>query len=181
MSMALFRALKLLSALALAAGLVSCMRNTELMYGPFERKLNDKATLVISTYPAGFPKETQHTPYVSASLKSRSEVYFQVHVRDPDRKHGPNTKVDSITIHSFAYQLGDREWVTLIKDHPKGFWMQGNSNYDTGSDPVPYIEDGTVGFRIELSIDGKRQKIEGVMEAGKQTTTAPLFLRNLGA
>lgn len=178
----IFRALQSLSVLALAGILTSCMSHTELMYGPYERKLNDQAELVISTYPAGFPQEADHTPYVSSTLKSVGQVYFQVHVREPGRKYGPNDQTDSITIHSFAYHLGDEKWVTLIQDYPKAFWMQGNTNYDSSSsDPVPYIEDGKVRFRIDLSIDGKRQQIDDVMEAGKKTTTAPLFLRKMGA
>lgn len=178
--MKLLRAVLCFTTLSPALTLVSCMTHTELVYGPFERSLSDQAELLISTYPAGFPKETSHTPYVSSTLKSANVLYFQVNVREPGRKTGPNTKVDSITIHSFAYQLGDRKWVTLIENHSKGFWMQGNPNYDAGSDPVPYLEDGKVTIRIDFSVDGKRQQIEGVMEAGKKTTTLPLFLRKAG-
>ena len=161
--------------------LASCGSYKELGYGPFERNLGGGNELRISTYPAGFPTETAHTPYVSSTTESADYVYLQIHVRDAKAKLGPNANIKNITIHSFACQLNDGKWVTLIEDYDQGFWMQGNPNYDKSDfKPLPWFKNGKVNFRIDFTLNGKREQLNGVMPAGEKSSTYPLFLRKKG-
>ncbi len=167
---------------ALCFGLLaSCSSYTELGYQAFERDLGGGNELSITTYPAGFPTETGHTPYVSSTMKSADKVYFQVHIRDAKKKPGPNLQVKSATIHSFDCIIANKSWTPLIRDFNGSFWMQGNPNYDTiMAPPIPRLEDGVVRIRIDFSVNGKRQQFEGPMPASSKTTPYPLFLRNKG-
>ena len=106
--------------------LASCASYTELSYKDFERDLGNDHQLTISTYPAGFPTETSHTPYVSSSMKSADKVYFQVHVGDVPATPSPNP--NKVTIHSFQYIIANRSWNTLIKGY-KWWVIFPNTHY----------------------------------------------------
>ena len=65
-----------------------CMDATILEYQPLTPELDGKSELHISTYPSGFPGETSSIPFLYKALRTPESVYFQVFVRDAEKKSG---------------------------------------------------------------------------------------------
>ena len=156
------------------------MDATILEYQPLTRSLDGKSELHISTYPAGFPRETSRVPFLYKALRTPESVYFQVFVRAVGKKSGPNPHIESIRIRSFSYQFPDQDPVELISDYDGYFWMQGNPKYEPGeSSPVPCNENQYLQVRIDLEINGQDYLFEEQLQAAARRNTLPLLLYSL--
>ena len=134
-----------------------CVNSTRLEYKPLTRNLDGKNELHISTYPSGFPQETTNIPFMYKTRRSPESVYFQVFVRDIDKKMGKNPNIESINIHSFSYQFPGQAPVELLSEYEDNFWMQGSPKGNTErSAPVPYGENWYLALKINLTVNGKK-------------------------
>lgn len=157
--------------------LQGCMDATVLEYQPLTRSLDGKSELHISTYPAGFPRETSSIPFLYKALRTPESVYFQVFVRAVDKKAGPNPNIESIRIRSFTYQFPGQNPVELISDYNGYFWMQGSPKYNPGgSSPVPYDENWYLQLRIDLTVNGHNYFFDEKVQAGARRNIRPLLL-----
>lgn len=153
------------------------MDATILEYQPLTRSLDSKNELHISTYPAGFPRETASIPFLYKALRSPEAVYFQVFVRDADKKAGPNPNIKSIHIRSFTYQFPGQDPVKLISDYRDYFWMQGSPKYNPGrSAPVPFDESWYLRLRIDLTVNGQDYLLDEQVHAAARRNFRPLLL-----
>ena len=160
--------------LVLAAG---CMDATIPEYRSLTLELDGRSELHISTYPAGFPRETFSIPFLYKKLRTPDAVYFQVFVRDAERKAGPNRQIDSIRIHSFSYRRGDEAPVQLIADYDGYFWMQDQPQYKKVQGvSVPYRPAAPVQVSIDLTVNGRDYSFRESMPAGEHRILRPLWV-----
>lgn len=154
-----------------------CVDTTVLSYQPVTFALDDKNELHVSTYPSGFPTQTDSVPFLYKALRTPESVYFQVFVRDKIRKAGKNPHVDSITIHSFSYHFPGQAPVELMSNYEDYFWMQGMPEDNPGGDPpVPYDDHWYLQVQISLTVNGQRYEFEETVHADKQRYIRPLIL-----
>lgn len=113
-----------------------CGKIKFLSYSEFVGAIDSKSELSISTFPDFFPRKVYNIPYLYKDLVSHSKLNFQLFVRDPQKKVGPNPHIKTIMIKSFSYQIGDGPIVLLLKDHNKNFWQQGRK----GKEDPPSFE-----------------------------------------
>lgn len=168
--------MKLQSSLVLLVLLVAsgCTSIKQREYAPFVRDLDGLSELEISTYPADFPNRLGERDHTFQSYESADELYFQVFIRDAKKKTGPNAHVESITIHSFSYQMGDEPPTVMLSGYQGNFWMQGNPSYDKrGLPPVPYDPEGSVSVEISFTLNGTQYEFEGEMPAIEKSSVAP--------
>lgn len=85
--------------------LISCAQLRHLEYTPFVYDIDGKNELSISTYPAWFAKDLFSIPFVYKQRETHDKLYFQVYIRDINKKSGKNPNVESIRIHSFSYRI----------------------------------------------------------------------------
>ncbi len=163
----------LLATLALSG----CMDATVLEYESLTYPLDDKNELHISTYPAGFPKETFTIPFLYKAMRSPDEVYFQVFVRERGKTFGRNPHVESILIEAFSYSFPGEAPVQLLSHYPDNFWMQGNEPDKTS--PIPHAEGWQLQLRIDLTLNGSRHVVEDTVEATSSRSITPLILYSL--
>ena len=167
------------SVAAIAAVLLvqGCMAATILEYEPLTRDLDGRSELHISTYPAGFPRETSAIPFLYKGLRTPEAVYFQLFVRDAEEKSGPNPHIDSVRIRSFTYQLPGKPPVELISDFDAGFWMQDQPDLaPVRHAPVPFEPGGSVRVVVDLTLNGRDYRIEGEMRAAERRNVRPLWI-----
>lgn len=155
-----------------------CAKTTFLKYSEFVTPLDDKSELSVKTYPAFFPKETFHIPFLYREFVTHDKLYFQVFVRDKNKKAGPNPNIDSIEIHSFSYKLNDHDSRELISGFKANFWMQGQ-HADNKSTPIQFHPEGKIEIDTSLTINGKELKKTGVMKATTQSRLYPLIFYSL--
>lgn len=154
-----------------------CIDSTILEYQPLTRSLDGKSELHISTYPAGFSRETLSIPFLYKALRTPESVYFQVFVRPVDKKTGPNPNIETIRIRSFTYQFPGQSPVELISDYNDYFWMQGSPEYNPGgSSPVPFDENWYMQLRIDLTVNGQNYLIDEDVQAVARRNIRPLLL-----
>jgi len=148
-------------------------------YAPFVGDLDGLSELSITTYPAWYPSEAVHIPFFYKRRVSPDSVYFQVFVRDAERKSGANPHVDSVRIHSLAYSVGGGPSTVLISDYDRNFWMQDQPEYaQPGLDlsAVRYHPDAYVTVEISLTLNGRDYTHRGRMEATERSSYYPLFI-----
>lgn len=170
------RGVCLTASLMLAVLLGGCVdvRNRE--YVPVTVRLDDRNELDISTYPSWFPSETSDIPFLKKTLRTPDSVYFQVFVRDAEKKAGPNPHVDSILIKSFSYQIAGRAPVILIENYDTYFWMQDQPNDNAGERaPVPWVEGQRLNIAISLVLNGKAHELKTEMLAVERKSTGSLL------
>ena len=157
----------------------SCTSFTNREYGPFVRNLDGKSELHISTYPAFFPQKKSTSNSINKKLESHCEVYFQLFIRDLDKKFGPNPHIESVTIHSFSYQLPNEPKIEILTNHDGNFWMQGNPNYESRKlSAILYRKNSAINIEIDFSLNGKKYSYEGQMKSKESTTTLPKIIAN---
>ena len=149
------------------------IRVTHLDYQPFNTDLDSHYELVITTYPEGYPRNIGFNRMMSADA-----IYLQMHLKD---KREPwrlvsNDGRSSIEVHSFVYQLDDEPKVELLRDFKKSFWLQGS---EEKSVPIPYRSNSNLKLTIELTLNGVRHEVNGVMPATEQVVYAPTILKAL--
>ena len=147
------------------------IRLTLLDYQTFITDLDSRYELEISTYPQGYPTNVGFNSMVSADA-----IYLQMHLKD---KREPSILISkenmsSIEVHSFVYQLDDDPKVELLRDFKKSFWTQGSGENPI---PIPYRSNGELNVAIDLTLNGVRHKINGVMSATEQVVYAPTILK----
>ena len=147
----------------------ACTTVTHREYTPLIQVLDEKNELKVSTYPAWFPKDVG-----PGKLETHGEVYFQLYVKDRQRTAGPNPHVETVEFHSFAYRMDDGPKTVLLTDYPRSFWMQNNRNYESRDlPPIPYRRNSRITVEVELTLNGKRHNVQGVMPSRERRTTAP--------
>jgi hypothetical protein len=169
-------AVRLAAILMFAALLGGCVDMRSREYAPISVRLDDRNELHISTYPSWFSSETSDIPYLKKTVRTPDSVYFQVSVRDAEKKAGPNPHVDSILIRSFSYRIADREPVVLIENYDDYFWMQGNPNHNKVEQaPVPWVEGQPLTIAISLVLNGKTHELKTDMQAVERKSTGSLL------
>jgi hypothetical protein len=154
-----------------------CMDATILEYEPLTLDLDGKSELHISTFPSGFPRETSSIPFLYKALRTPESVYFQVFVRDAEKKSGKNPHVESIRIHSFTYEFPGQPPVQLIADYEHNFWMQGSPQYDPHDHaPVPFNEHWHLRLKIDLTLNGEDYAFDRQVHAADRKNLRPLLL-----
>ena len=147
----------------------ACTTVTHREYQPLMRVLDEKNELKVSTYPAWFPRKVR-----PGKLETHGEVCFQLYVKDRQHAAGPNSHGEMIEFHSFAYRLNDGPKVVLLTDYPRSFWMQNNPNYESRDlPPIPYQPNSRITVEVELTLNGKRHSVQGVMPSRERRTTLP--------
>jgi hypothetical protein len=170
---------KLIFIILMGLFLSSCARVRHLEYAPFVHDIDGKNELSISTYPAWFAKDTFSIPFVYKKRVTHDKLYFQVFIRDINKKSGKNHNVESIRIHSFSYRIGNNPSTELISDYDANFWMQSQPEYNPNvKDTVPilYVDGWTVSVDISFTLNGKDYKIQGEMPSAEYTTSHPLIM-----
>ena len=166
--------------LFLAWGTAGCMEATVLAYEPLTRDLDGDSELYISTYPSGFPQQTASVPFLYKALRTPASVYFQVFVRDAEKRAGPNPHIESARIHSFSYRFPGQEPVVLLEDFDGYFWMQGDPSQSQSTDKaVPHDDSWYLQLRIELTVNGVDYMIEEQVHATQRRDIRPLLLHAL--
>ncbi|HET6565645.1 MAG TPA: hypothetical protein VFG52_09560 [Xanthomonadales bacterium] len=153
----------------LAFMLQACVDVTVHSYESLTYDLDGRNELHISTYPAGFPRETSSIPFLYKAVSTPDSVYFQLYVRDQQKKSGPNPNIDSIHIRSFSYYFPGQEPVTLVSDYDEYFWMQDNPQQNPAkSPPAPYDEHWYLYVRVDMTINGKDYLVDEKLMAKKE-------------
>ncbi len=166
-----------MAAMVLALLAQGCLDTTTLEYEPLTHALDDRNELHVSTYPAGLPRQTSSIPFLYKALRTPDSLYFQVFVRDADRRSGPNPNIDSIRIESFSYRFPGQDPVELMADYDDYFWMQGSPRYDrSDSMPVRWGEGWYLELRIDLTVNGEHHLVEQRVDAGSRRRLYPLIL-----
>jgi hypothetical protein len=168
--------IRLTTTLVLSALLGGCvdMRNRE--YAPVDFALDDKNELHISTYPSSFASEATDVPFLKKTVRTPDSVYFQVFVRDAEKKFGPNTHIDTIQIKSFSYQIPGQAPVVLIENYDAYFWMQNNPDHNKGEPtPVPWVKGQRLNVAISLVLNGKEHELKTNMQAVERKSTGSLL------
>ena len=162
--------------LLLVAPVSGCMDTTVVSYGPLTKTLDAGNELRVSTYPAGFPRQTGSIPYLYKSLRTPDRVYFQVFVRAKGTEAGPNPNVESIQINSMSYYFPGQEPTELVSDYDHYFWMQDNPRYDaTPAEPVPFDEHWHLRVRIDMTLNGEDFLIDERLDANTERRLRPLI------
>lgn len=157
--------------------LAGCMDATVLAYDSLTRELDGRSELHVSTYPAGFPRETASIPFLYKALRTPESVYFQVFVRDAEQRAGPNPHIQSARIHAFSYAFPGQDPVVLVEDFDGYFWMQDNPEQSSARDkPVPYDEHSYLQLRVELTVNGVDYLVEEQVRATQRRNITPLLL-----
>ena len=159
--------------------LASCGQVRHLEYTPFVQNVDGKNELYISTYPAWFAKDTFSIPFVYKKRVTHDKLYFQVFIRDFNKKSGKNPYVDSIQIHSFSYRIGNNPSTVLISNYDSNFWMQGQPQDNPNpkdTSPVLYVDGWAVSIDISFTLNGKDYSIQGEMPSAERTTIYPLIM-----
>ena len=166
--------------LVLAVLSIGCVSRTEPTYKDLLSPLDDQTVLEISTYPAWFGSTSTSVPYLYRKRQAHNHVYLQLMVRGRKNKMGGNPQIKSILIDHFSYQLDDHPKQLALKNYPKTYWMQNNSNYDTTNlAPIPFHEGSKLKIEVEITLNGKKHFIEGTMSATKNHQVYPLPLEML--
>jgi hypothetical protein len=164
------------TALVLCAFLGGCVDIHRREYAPVTVALDDRNELHISTYASSFPSETSDIPFLKKTVRTPESVYFQVFVRDAEKKAGPNPHVDTILIKSFSYQLAGRAPVVLIENYDRNFWMQDQPNDNPNErTPVPWVKGQPLTIAISLVLNGKTHALKTDMQAVERKSTGSLL------
>ena len=160
-------------------GLSSCTSFNLREYKPFVRSIDGKSELHISTYPAWFPKKQPNSNSINKKIESHDEVYFQISIRDINKKFGPNTHINSVKIHSFSYKLPNESEIEILAGYDGSFWMQGNPNHNGHKlTAIPYRTDSTLSIKIKFTLNGELYFYEGEMKAKESKTVLPTSIAN---
>ncbi len=156
--------------------LQGCLDTTVQYYGPITLPVDEGNELHISTYPADFPDQEAHIPFLYRKLKTPDRVYFQVFVRERGKKAGPNPNIESIKIRSFSYRFPSQDPIELIADYDDNFWMQGQPNYNPGgSEPVPFNEHWYLQLKLDMTVNGVDYTFDERIDANTRRSVRPLI------
>jgi hypothetical protein len=157
-----------------------CTDTTVQYYGPITLPVDDGNELHISTYPADFPDQEAHIPFLYRRLRTPDQVYFQVFVREKGKEAGRNPNIESIKIRSFSYHFPGQKPIELIADYDDNFWMQGQPNYNPGgSEPIPFNEHWYLRVQLDMNVNGVDYKFDERIDANTRRSFRPLILWSL--
>ena len=160
--------------------LTGCIDRQILEYEPVVLDLDGKSELHISTYPAGFPRKISGIPFLYKTTRTPESVFFQVFVRDIQKKVGPNTNVESILIHSFSYRIDNDAPVVLISQYDGHFWMQEqHADNDDERKPVPWVSGKPLAIDISLTLNGKDYALKTRMQPIMREKSGSLLVHEL--
>jgi hypothetical protein len=172
-----FRSAVRLGIVALALLGAGCVQYEVVHYPSITRTLDGKSELHISTYPSGFPREVAEIPFIRKTVRTPESIFFQVYVRDAERRSGPNPHVESVRIRSFAYTLPNQAPIRLIVDHDRNFWAQDQDGRQPGkSVPVPCIPGQAIGIDISLELNGVDYAFEDETTCSERTSSGWLIV-----
>ncbi|PSN19677.1 hypothetical protein C7271_06010 [filamentous cyanobacterium CCP5] len=157
--------------------LQGCTDTTVQYYGPITLPIDERNELHISTYPADFPDQEAHIPFLYRRLRTPDQVYFQVFVREKGKEAGHNPNIESIEIRSFSYQFPSQEPTKLISDCDDNFWMQDQPNCNpSGSEPIPFNEHWYLQVQIDMTVNGVDYRFDERIDANTRRSFRPLIL-----
>ena len=160
--------------------LQGCTDTTVQYYGPITLPVDDGNELHISTYPADFPDQEAHIPFLYRKLRTPDRVYFQVFVREKGKEAGRNPNIESIKIRSFSYHFPSQEPIALITDYDDNFWMQGQQEYNPdGSEPIPFNDHWYLQVQLDMNVNGVDYKFSEHIDANTRRSLRPLILWSL--
>jgi len=166
--------------LGIGSLLSGCIHREMLEYEPVALDLDGKSELHISTYPAGFPRKISGIPFLYKTTRTPESVFFQVFVRDIQKKVGPNAHVESIQIHSFSYRIDNDPPVVLISQYDGHFWMQEQHADNNGErKPVPWVSGKPLTIDIALTLNGKDYAFKTRMQPIMREKTGSLVAHEL--
>ena len=117
------------------------------------------------------------TRWPGRGLRTPEAVYFQLFVRDAEKKSGPNPHIDSVRIRSFTYQIPAEPPLELISDFDAGFWMQDQPDFaPVRYAPVTFEPGGSVRVVVDLALNGQDYRIKGEMRAVERRNIRPLWI-----
>lgn len=166
--------------LGIGSLLTGCIHSEILEYEPVALDLDGKSELHISTYPAEFPRRISGNPFLYKTTRTPESVFFQVSVRDIQKKVGPNTHVESIRIHSFSYRINNDAPVVLLSQYEGQFWMQEqNADDNVERKPVPWVSGEPLTIGIALTLNGKDYAFKARMQPIMREKTGSLVAHEL--
>lgn len=150
-------------------------------YETFTEEIDQENLLQISMNPASNPKKKQGSTSWMEELETYRKLNFQVFIMDKDG-YGKNPHIESVTIHSFSYQINDWNKTEILSDYDYNFWMQGNSRYNKDRKTVPpitYVPKSQIKFWIEFSLNGKKYSKQGILKSFENSSTYSTHMRDI--
>lgn len=171
---------KKFAVLALLLGLgTGCMKGTVHRYETKTIPLDAQSELKLSTFPAGFPKNRMHIPYLYRSIETPKSVFFQVFIKDKEKDFGQNEHVEDIVIHSLSYQFPGQAPVQLLENYGENFWQQNHPDNTLQVPAVPYDEHWYLELHIDMTLNGEDYQFTEAIKADSTWYVAPLLLHAL--
>lgn len=158
------------------ASSAGCAKFTKYEYDSHIFPLDEGNELVISTLPSWFPKTQSRIPFLYKNSHAPQSVYFQFFVRATGTTAGRNPNIESIFVRNFSYEFPGQTPVVLIEDYTKGFWQQGQTDYDSKKlEPVPCVVGWYVRVKFDLILNGIAFKGEQILYAREVSKVHPLI------
>jgi len=150
-------------------------------YETFTEEIDANNQLQVSMNPASNPKKKQGSTSWMEERETYRKLNFQVFIMDKDG-YGKNPHVESVTIHSFSYQMNDGNKTEILSDYDYNFWMQGNSRYNKNRKivpPVTYVPKSRIKFWIEFTLNGKKYSKEGILKSFESSSAYSTHMRDI--
>ncbi len=150
-------------------------------YETFTEEIDLDNQLQVSMNPASNPQKKQGSTSWMEERETYSKLNFQVFIMDKDG-YGKNPHVESVTIHSFSYQMNDGNKTEILSDYDYNFWMQGNSRYNKDGPivpPIPYVPKSQIKFWIEFTLNGKKYSKQGILKSFESSSTYSTHMRDI--
>ncbi len=150
-------------------------------YETFTEEIDANNQLQVSMNPASNPKKKQGSTSWMEERETYRKLNFQVFIMDKDG-YGKNPHVESVTIHSFSYQMNDGNKTEILSDYDYNFWMQGNSRYNKNRKivpPITYVPKSRIKFWIEFTLNGKKYSKQGTLKSFESSSTYSTHMRDI--
>ena len=160
--------------------LCGCVRYNVVEYPAVAWDLDGRNELRISTYPSWFPRETSSIPFVYKELKTPESVHFQLFVRDIDKTAGSNQNLETVRIHTMAYELAGQTPVELLSDYQSNFWMQDQPQGEEETlPPVPCIPGRSITISVALEVNGQEHSFGAEIPCAIRKRTGSLLVYSI--
>ena len=151
------------------------------VYETFTEEIDANNQLQVSMNPASNPKKKQGSTSWMEERETYRKLNFQVFIMEKDG-YGKNPHVESVTIHSFSYQMNDGNKTEILSDYGYNFWMQGNSRYNKNRKivpPITYVPKSRIKFWIEFTLNGKKYSKQGTLKSFESKSTYSTHMRDI--
>ena len=160
-------------ALGLVCFLTGCAQVQTSEYAEWVAPLDTKSELSVKTFPAWYPDSERVAPGFKRVATDRY-LALQFHVREKEKKFGPNPHIESIQIHSFSYHLDNAPEKVLLENQSKSFWTQQIDGYrDRERNGIPYRENSQLYVSMDMTLNGTRHRLQGSMPARTRKRLMP--------